>query len=93
MAIEDPQQRIEYLKGFRSSMHGTKSVSSLAAWFENIRDDLGAISRPEIRAEAQRLFGLVQSCSYILQRDPDLFPKHFRESLDSLISYLESNDR
>jgi len=92
MPIEDPAQRIAYLKRFRSTMNHARDSRAFGPWYENIRSDLATILDPQVKTEAHRLFSQIQSCTYFLERDPEHFSVYFCQAVDALIAYLEAND-
>lgn len=94
MAITDPSQRVRYLESFAEAMKGHVGTDNpFGGWLRDLRKDLDAICDPEVRIEAQRRFEkLVGQAIYLLERNPEAFPKHMTEQIASLTEYLKAND-
>lgn len=76
-----------------STVGPTATATGMSPAFENIRSDLAVIKKEEVRKESQRLFQWVTGSIYVLERDPENYPRTLRKALGDLADYLEAHDK
>jgi hypothetical protein len=83
--------RIQYLKGCRSTVRRGPHASD-SKWLADMHDQLGLISVPPIKEEAESRFGRIFACRRSLNPDSPCYQKEVVRAFDELIEYLEKND-
>lgn len=92
MAIEDPKQRIKYIRSM-AELAASSNCGSFANAFANIRKDVGLIQSPKVREKAYELLQQAAENAYILERNPTQYTEAISRALDSLAAFLEANDK
>jgi hypothetical protein len=84
--------RIQYFKGCRSTVRRSPHASD-SKWLEDMHKQLGLISVPPIREEAEKRFDHIVARRRALNVDSEGFQKEVVHAFDEMIEYLEQNDR
>src|SRR5690348_6339522 len=89
-AINDPKQRIEYLRTFLGTIRPGMVSRDDTGWCEHIRGDINAITDETVQTQAKALFDQIISAIY--WPNPSEVYERVKTKTENLITYLEKHD-